>query len=489
VAYRDTPPGTTPGYYQTDPQHGAVGGPRLVGRKTGRVAPRDHIMQPAWEDTLQRHDLLPKHDSQVGPNSSFNPNQGQLFDPQVVAPRDTRSDREIARSLGAPTGEVLSNSGVQNPRLGAEPGFMPGLTTKQKIKAIENVGEARDVTGASRGGSPFAEMMEDRASHTGKRAAWYMGTDETGEHNRNVQGEAAKQIHQAAGRTGVSSSTMARAVAATSPQMGWKSEGRTDDPTAHTNERSAPTAGVHPNLAVAEDVVRTAKKHVAGGSQGDLYKKVDDRGKDMPVEDRDTEIAAGSVKYTSRVNGRSRMIPTQEVHPAALGGTTPGRHKAADVTVHELTKETSDIGPYPIQDIKSQKAANFDASLNLSHENKAVQRIASQSYTVDRHDGNSVGIDVESNQFKRRGTYEAVAMTGRRAALKNRQLPPNEQAMEWESHRASKGLGGGNQLFSAGTTVIRPELRPSEPSSGSRPGSRNMLRRDGSRIPDDITPF
>jgi hypothetical protein len=142
--------------------------------------------------------------------------------------------------------------------------------------------------------------------------------------------------------------------------------------------------------------------------------------------------------------------------------------------------------PYSIQDVKSQKAANFDASLNLSHPNTAVQRIAAQSYTVDRHDAASVGIDAESNEFKRRGTYEAVAMTGRRAALKNRELPPNEQASEWETHRAKKGLGAGNQMLTAGTTNVRPDL-----TDGTQPriSSRNLQRRAGGIVPDDLTPF
>lgn len=468
MGYRDVP-GTGPGFYQTDPQYGAVGGPRLSGRKTGRAAPKDHVRQPAWEDTLQRHDLLPMHDSQVGPNSSFNPNQGQLFDPQVVAPRDSRPDAAIARSVGAPTGEITAAKSKKNPMLGATPGYMPGLDTKQKIAAVKNVGDARAATGASRGGAPFAEIMQDRSSDRGPAAPWYMGTNSSGQHDRNVPGEAANKISDAAARTGSSYSNMARAVAMTSPQMGWKSEGTTIDPLAHQTDRMGSSAGTHPNLAVAEDVVRTTTAAVKSGA--DVTESLSAR-QFVARDDRDAEVASSS-----------SMVE----HPSALGGTTSGREKAGANRVREMSSPGSPLPAYSIQDVKSQKAANFDASLNLSHPNPAVQRIAAQSYTVDRHDAASVGIDAESNEFKRRGTYEAVAMTGRRAALKNRQLPPNEQASEWEVHRGKKGLGQGNQMLSAGTTNVRPDLGVSAPAKAS---SRNLQRsRSGGLVPDDLTPF
>jgi hypothetical protein len=466
-----------PGYYQTDKQHGAVGGPRLTGRKSGRTAPRDHIMQPAWEDTLQRHDLLPKHDSQVGPNKSFDANQGQLFDPQVVAPRDTRSDVEIARSVGAPTGGIEAASSKQNPIPGATPGFMPGLNTKQKIAAIHNVGEGRAATGASRGGAPFAEIMEDRAKASGRSANWYMGTDSSGRHQRDLPGEANRQISGAAARTGSSYSNMARAVAATSPQMGWKSEGTTDDPMAGQTDRMGSSAGMHPNLAVAEDVVRTATRSVRRGSNvvEDQHARAA-----TPVDDRKAEAS------------RSRFMVE---HPAALGGTTDGRVKAAKNREREMRNPGSPMPDYPIQGVTSQKAANFDLSLNLAHSNKAVQRIAATSWTVDRHDAEIAGMNGSgkgpgNNEFQRRGTYEAVAMTGRRAALKNRELPPNEQASQWESRRAQKGLGQGNQMFQAGgTTVPRPELAWNAPLTG-KSSSRNIRRGTGGTVvPDDLTPF
>lgn len=463
-----------PGYYQTEPQHGAVGGSRLRGRKSGREAPRDHIKQPAWEDTLQRHDLLPINDSQVGSNRDFNPNQGQLFNPEEITPRDRRSDVDIARSVGAPTGEIATAKSKRDPVLGATPGFMPGLDTpKQKIAAINNIGQARGVTGASRGGAPFAEMMEDRRSAAGPNAPWYMGTDSSGQHRRDIPGDAAVKVNEAAGRTGTSYSNMARNVAMTSPQMGWKSEGTTDDPTAHQTERMGSTAGMFPNLAVAEDVTRTTTRSMKRGTN--LTEDLQARQYVSP-EDRASEMSSNKSMVT---------------HPSALGGTTHGREKAALNRVREIDNPGSGMPPYPIQDVKSQKAANFDASLNLSHSNPAVQRIAAQSYTVDRHDAAAVGIDVESNEFKRRGSYEAVAMTGRRAALKNRQLPPNEQAMEWETHRASKGLGRGNQMFTAASgdkPVVRPELAapPNEPGTKSRGLTRSRV---GGIVPDDLTPF
>lgn len=477
MGYRDAPVGpitplgsSGPGYYQTDKQYGAVGGPKLTGRKTGRVAPRDHIRQPAWEDTLQRHDLLPKHASQVGSNSSFDANQGQLFDPQTVAPRDARSDRDIARSAGGPTGEIHAAKSKQDPVLGATPGFMPGLTSKQKVKAIEAVGEGRAATGASRGGAPFAEIMEDRMAAGGKKADWYMGSDASG-HRRDLPGEANKQVAAAAARTGSSYSNMARAVAMTSPQMGWKSEGTTDDPAAGQTDRMGSSAGTHPNLAVAEDVVRTTSRAMRRGSN--------------------VEEDLSARQFVSRDDRAAEMVRPSSFmveHPSALGGTTHGRMKAGENRVREMQNPNAPMPAYPIQDIKSQKAANFDASLNLAHTEKAVQRIAATAYTVDRHDAALVGMDAESNEFKRRGVYEAVAMTGRRAALKRRELPPNEQASEWESHRAAKGLGQGNQFFTAGSNppVPRPDIRDAAVKPA---GSRNLKRRGGAIVPDDLTPF
>lgn len=465
-----------PGFYQSAPQHGAVGGERLRGRKSGRVAPRDHVRQPAWEDTLQRHDLLPMNDNQVGSNRDYDPNQGQLFDTQSVTPRDTRSDVEIAKSRGAVTGEITAASTKkQDPLLGATPGFMPGLDKKQKIEAIKNMESARVATGADRGSghwkalgrdkpwegstsnaAPFKEMMEDRAAAFAKgsesKAPWYMGTDETGHFRRDIQGDAARKIQESAARVGAGSSEHIRTTAMTSPQMAWKSEGSTRDPMTTVADRGAATAGMYPNIAVAEQV--------AGGVRG--------------AKPWDGES-------TYEREGVERSIPRQVHHPDALGGTPDGRAKAAGHVARAASRDVPQSEPYPIQDIKNQKAPNFEASLNLSHIDPAIQRIAAQSFTIDRHDASGVGIDAESKEFKRRGSYEAVAMTGRRAALKNRELPPNEQAIEWEARREDKGLGKGNQMFVAGTglgngtPVVRPELIDN-PAGVKPPTSRGMRR-------------
>lgn len=435
----------TPGFYQSEAQFGAVGGARLRGRKSGREAPRDHVRQPAWEETLQKHDLLPMHENQVGSNASFNRDQGQLFDTQAVTPRDSRSDIDIAKSRGAVTGEITAaTSKRQNPELGARPGFMPGLTKKQKVDAIHNIGEARVASGASRGGAPFKEIMEDRQAAFNKgseaKAPWYMGTDDTGHFRRDIQGEAATKIQESAARVGAGSSEHIRTTAMTSPQMAWKSEGSTNDAMTTVADRGAATAGMYPNIAVAEQV-------------------------------------AGTARGTRPTGDSASRFTVHE--PESLGGTPDARAKAAEHVTKAASRSTPKSEPYPVQDIKSQKAPNFEASLNLSHIDPAVQRIAAQSYTVDRHDASGVGIDVEGKQFKRRGSYEAVAMTGRRAALKNRELPPNEQAIEWEARREDKSLGKGNQMFVAGTgkdggtPVVRPDLRPIAKPPTSRTSRRN----------------
>lgn len=446
---------TEPGFYQATRE-------RQRGLKTGRIAPREGRVS-AWEETLQIHNLAPMHPSQVGSdNRGFDKNQGQLFDPETVVPRDKRSDEAIARGLGAPTGEIHAARDKQNPVLGAKPGFMPGLTTKQKVTAIRGMGQAMGTD------TPMRDMMARRESlrsqSTGSKPDWYMGTDAEGNYDSSAMGKAPEKIQESAARVpGATSSGHIRTVAMTSPQMAWHSTGTTDDPQAHQTDRMSSSPGTFPNIVVAEDVARTA--NTAYRQDKNVSQAIEDR-TFVSKDDRIAEVA-----------GNKSMVE----HPSALGSTPDSRQKAASNYLREV-EGPKDSVPFPVQSKKSQKTANFDSSLNLSHKNKAVQRIAAQSWTADRHDVlGATGLDADSNEFKRVGMYELVATTGRRTAIKNRELPPNEQAIEWEAQRASKGLGKGNQMFVAGTgtdgsaPVIRPEL-VNAPTKSPAPKSRSMRR-------------
>ena len=450
-----TNPRLQPGYFQSDKSGsvgGVVGGPRLVGRKTGREAPRDHGSQPAWEDTLQRHDLMPMHRSQVGSNANFNSNQGQLFDPETVSPRSTQPDAERSRDLGSISGRIQPSSSKKSTGLAGQPGFMPTLTNSQKISALGNVAEARVATGADRGTcAPIAEMMADRAalSAKGRTQSWYMGVGADGKHSADVQGDAPRKVVESAARVGNTTSGHTRAVANTSPQMGWKAEGTTNDKAAAFVERSgAATAGDLPNIHVAENVVRSVNKAYSTNPN---------------ISDAEvTQVSQGAMdKHGGDINAMARAGAD---HVSRLRG--------------------AEHGDYNVSSFISQKAPNFEASLNLSHPDKAVQRVASQSYTVDRHDLSGVGIDPDSPAWKRRGTYEAVAMTGRRSALRNRELPPNEQARQWEARRSETHRGEGNQMFTSGTGYdggtpqVRPDLLPKSPAAPAKSRSLQRGKRD-----------
>jgi hypothetical protein len=77
-------------------------------------------------------------------------------------------------------------------------------------------------------------------------------------------------------------------------------------------------------------------------------------------------------------------------------------------------------------------------------------------------------MDGNSKEFQRRGVYDAVAMTGRRAALKHGQLPPNEQAAEWVGQKGR----------STAMPVDAPRLF--DPANPPRRTSRTMQRDDRS---------
>jgi hypothetical protein len=362
--------GMEPGFYQA----------RLKGRKTGRVAPRDAVRAPRYEAVLAKHGLME--------SGKADPNQGQLFNPDVVL-GPAKSDAEIAREKGAPP-----------PLAGSAPGFMPGIerktdkATKQaKITGIKKLQTARERQGTSRGDTPLKETMEDRQANydKGKPTDWYMQVGESGDH---VVGESAamRAMRKAAPSAHMSGRQFVRTVAITSPRTKW-------------NEGGAPgtTDFTMPNIESSVNVGREVAQ--------------------ARVEDRNIEEAAGSAAGPALDTMKAKA----------------GRHLDRPVT-----------DPIEIKNPSSQKVPNFEQALLMGTEDKELTRTMAGSYTVDAWDARSAGAAESALQSD--AGYAALKMTGRRAALKNWELPSNFQSRTWEVERNKEPVEsmGENRLFVSG---------------------------------------
>lgn len=268
----------------------------------------------------------------------------------------------------------------------------PERTRQAKANAINTLGAARVRTGASRGGPPVKEAMEDRQAlyDAGKPADWYQPVS----NGRNVMGEgmAHQGIANAAARTGSTHAQMTRAVALSSPRTAW-------------DEGGAPgtTDYARPNIESAEAVVRNVNAL-------------------PPDSDRDTIRETG-----------------HGTHGASLG---EAKAKAAEY--HATVPSTQ---PIRVSDPSSQKVPNFEQSLHMGHVDPAIVRGAAGSYTVDKWD--VAGIGGDEKMLKSDMGYHVAHMTGTRAALKNGELPPNFQARTWNTARdqAQPASMGENRLF------------------------------------------
>lgn len=417
-----------PGFYQ--------GRERQRGIKTGRVAPRDAVRPTAWAHMQNDQHLEPHHPNQVWSetNDQYDPNQGALFDVNKVAPRTNTPESDIARAreLGAPTGRISVNSGKQEIGLAGQPGFFPDLNRKQKVLAINNLGKARTETGAAQGGAHFGEMQlsRERAAARGKAALggeanWYAGVDSEGRHDGSI-GAAPAAIQNVAGQLGTSTHAVTRGVAIQSPQMTWQ-----DDQT-----------GDMPNLAATRGVYTAVQS----------------------AQRKNPDIGVEAIRDIG-VQNAGMSLPLMAA-------------KSAD-NFHTHGEKAST--PFPVQDVKSQKAPNFEAALHMSHIDPAVRRIASQAWTVDRHDAAITGVDRDTGLAKR-GALEAVALSGRRATLKhnmgekqagrraNRSLS-DEQALEWVGQRDGGDLP---RLFDPDTHTMRRSALP----PAAAPASSRLMARD-----------
>jgi len=397
---------------------------RQRGLKTGRVAPRDAVRPTAWSEILNDNHIEPHHPNQVWSETSdqYDPNQGALFDVNKVAPRQTTSlTNETAEAMGVPSGRV-NVKGKDTMGLAAQPGFMPNLNVKQKKAALQGVATARDSNGTVTGQGHFADMMASRESayRAVGHADWYEGTDSSGSHDGSL-GHAPAIIQQTAAVHGFSTGAMTRATAISSPQATWQ-----DDQT-----------GEYVNVQAAKHALLSSR---SAADEDDAYQK------------------ASSIRASGGVL------------PEAVGRAAVHNYRHGDRG-----------GAFSVQSPLSQKTPNFEASLNLSHVDPVVRHMAAQAYAVDRHDAKVVGMDNNSKEFQRRGVYDAVAMTGRRAALRHRQLPPNEQAAEWVGQKSrSVATSDAPRLLDPNTLAINQSAVPAPPTAPS--SSRTMTRDNRSPI-------
>jgi hypothetical protein len=145
-------------------------------------------------------------------------------------------------------------------------------------------------------------------------------------------------------------------------------------------------------------------------------------------------------QHYSRVTDRS--VNYAEVGHAAEGRSL-GEMKAKAAVDYVESDPSRAI---PIGDLSSQKVPNFNQALLQHHPSQAVQRQAALSYTVDTHDVSSQGSHVDL--LKTPGGYAIAHMIGRRAALKNRELPTMGQSGVWMGQKSKEPEPiGDNSLF------------------------------------------
>lgn len=340
------------------------------------------------------------------------PNQGQLFHIDTVPKVDSAAAAGVAPALPMNA-----------------PGFLPGVTgknrpteIKNKVKALGILQQGRERVIGVASDTPVADTMRERNIYhqaSDAPADWYshMRGDQM------TQGEAPRWIEGAAGRQGVSVNAMTRATAITSPQTRW-----TDGGAMGTTDWS------RPNLDAAEAVIGSVTK-------GD--------------PSRSHEQIVGDARSANSLAGRG-----------ALGSMA---QKAAEV---HMATGGSTKDPLPIKQAGSLKVPNFEQSLHLSNPEQAVRRQAAGSYTVDRHDLTTAGLDDKTIKDANGLGYQAAAMTGQRAALKVGELPPNFQARTWEVARSESSQAnpvsmGENRLFvtdRTGRMHPNPTARPDRAS-------------------------
>jgi hypothetical protein len=429
-----------PGFYQE----------RLRGRKTGRLSPRAALRGPRREAIYAAHGLIDA--------GAADPSQGQLFPTSGME----RSIAERAADAGVSSNVVAvrpSKGKAQDIPLGAAPGFMPGLSKDQKIRALQTASEALETKTPTRDAMSKRQFLSDNPAmrehpntgevvpvSRGHRADWYSGIDpETGQHDLSIPGMAQKAIGRAAQRQNVSRAAMTRAVAITSPRNRW------DEGMPGQDDY------VMPNLESGEGAIREARSLPADASPADVSQAaVASSGRGLPA------------------------MSEKAMYDFRSGLRTTGEPQGTGPSVVPAGVEYSDVGsPIEVRQAASQKVPNFEASLRLSDSTQTDKRVAAESWTADTHDLQAVG--VPDKYRERKGMYEFSAMTGARQALRDRQLPPNVQAAHWEVQRDTTQRSPLGPLFKelpSKALVENPEITSSnkdkKPSSGYRSRGESM---------------
>lgn len=345
------------------------------------------------------------------------PNHGQLFNT-----RHYEGSRDVTTNAPRPEVNVRPSAGkpVDLP-LGAAPGFMPGLDKKQKVRAIQKLGAEMGTDTPMRDAMQKRQEVSDRSAP----APWYSGVNAAGKHDPSIPGDANIAIDRAAQRQGVSSEQMTRTTAVTSPQNRWD--------TYHPSNQGY----VQNNIALAENVTRNTYN---------LSDPSDDAIQDMGL---------------------------QSVQESPGGGGTPEMAAKAGRIIRDDGSNVTK--PLEVKQKTSQKVPNFEASLHLTNPDPHVRRGAAQSFTVDTHDAKLVGVG--EKHMSTVGAYEAIAMTGSRTALRNRELAPNEQARQWVGQRGGTQHNEDEGFFKTdrGKLKVRPEATPG-PVTGK--GTSRVVNRD-----------
>jgi len=384
----------------------------LVGRKTGRAAPRPQghgrsTAVPRHEAILAAHGLMDQ--------GAADPRQGQLFAPHELPP--LISPATLAKKHNAPP-----------PLPASRPGFMPELyekegggtvSTKQAHKrmvaGIQRLGAYVDVdpdSGLGAVGTAMSNRAATAALHP-EPAPWYAKVTRRSTPAENPNqgvldldaGSATTMIESAAHGEGVSYGEMSRATAITSPRTRWTKG------TLGTDDYSTP------NLTSARNVVHDVKQAKAVSEELDL-----------PVDYHEI--------------GR---------HATSGGALQEHMGKAG---VEFATGDPSRA--IPIGELQSTKVPNFNQSLLLAHPSQAIRRQSALSYTVDTHDVSSLG--AHPDMLKTMGGMAIARMTGRRSALRGGELPPAYQSRVWEGQKSKEPepLGEHSLLETTRSGKIRP---------------------------------
>lgn len=398
------------GYDPIDPTSGRHWTPdnpdapaRLVGRKTGRVAPRDHIRPPAREATQVAHGL-----KDIG---DLDPNHGQLFDkteiPQI------------------PLSEIAAERGLPEPQAKNQGGFLPQIGSrgngrsawKRKVSAIEaHAKQYRSVPGQENEPAPQAASMRRLQESYQNRPQehddvdWYSSIKQPetiGEQKKVEPGLATRMIEDVSRSQNVGFSDVSRGVAEISPKNNWV--------TGDRQNRN------FPNLGDVREISRRVNH--------------------PEFKESGIEIPDRSVPFKEQMSGRFADLMSGRVGPfegtAVQGGIDTFAPKVAR-SVGGMSDQKDRGRPEVADEEVSMKSIDFNESLHVGQRSvpRSLKAAYSGSYTNDVHDQRAQGQIEPLGEMVDKQPYAVGSQIGQRAANKARDLPPHFQSGVWERQRA-----------------------------------------------------